>query len=117
MQICYQSRVGPLEWIGPATDAEIIRAAKDGRSIVVVPIAFVSEHSETLVELDIEYAELAHEHGAKGYFRVPTVGTHPDFITGLARLVRHAEPFDGRPRCGSGARPCGNAWRRCTCVA
>lgn len=117
VQICYQSRVGPLEWIGPATDAEIIRAAKDGRSIIVVPIAFVSEHSETLVELDIEYAELAHAHGAKGYFRAPTVGTHPDFIAGLARLVRHAEPFDGRPRCGSGARPCGNAWRRCTCVS
>lgn len=116
-QICYQSRVGPLEWIGPATDAEITRAAKDGRSIVVVPIAFVSEHSETLVELDIEYAELAHAHGAKGYFRVPTVGAHPDFIAGLARLVRHAEPYDGRARCGSGAKPCGNAWRRCTCVA
>src|SRR3546814_15520989 len=58
-QICYQSRVGPLEWIGPATDSEIEKAARAGQPIVVVPIAFVSEHSETLVELDIEYRKLA----------------------------------------------------------
>lgn len=113
-QICYQSRVGPLEWIGPATDAEITRAALDGKSIVVVPIAFVSEHSETLVELDIEYAELATHNGAKGYTRVPTVGTRPDFITGLAGLVRRAV-YDGTARCGSGAKTCGTAWRRCIC--
>lgn len=89
-QICYQSRVGPLEWIGPATDAEIARAALDKRVIVVVPIAFVSEHSETLVELDIEYAELAQHNGAAAYIRVATVGVHPSFIAGLAGLVRQA---------------------------
>lgn len=116
-QICYQSRVGPLEWLGPSTDAEVERAARDGCSILVVPITFVSEHSETLVELDIEYAELARLHGAKDYVRVPTVGTQPEFIAGLARLVRHSEIFDGQPRCGSGERPCGNAWRRCICVS
>jgi len=115
-RICYQSRVGPLEWIGPATDAEITQAAKDGCSIVVVPVAFVSEHSETLVELDIEYAELAHHNGAAGYSRVATVGARPDFIAGLARLVRGAD-FDGKTRCGFGPRPCGNAWRRCACDA
>jgi ferrochelatase len=115
-QICFQSRVGPLEWIGPATDAEITRAAREGKSIVIVPIAFVSEHSETLVELDIEYAELAAHNGAKGYARVPTVGTQPDFITGLAGLVRRAV-YDGAPRCGSGAKACGTAWRRCICKA
>ncbi|MEK9971063.1 MAG: ferrochelatase [Ferrovibrio sp.] len=114
-RICYQSRVGPLEWIGPATDAEIARAASDGRAIVVVPVAFVSEHSETLVELDIEYAELAHHNGASAYTRVPTVGAQPDFIQGLARLVREAG-FDGKTRCGSGQR-CGTAWRRCACAA
>ncbi len=115
-RICYQSRVGPLEWIGPATDAEITQAAKDGRSIVVVPVAFVSEHSETLVELDIEYAELAQHNGAASYIRVPTVGIQPDFIAGLAGLVR-AGDFDGSTRCGSGNRPCGNDWRRCACAA
>lgn len=115
-RICYQSRVGPLEWIGPATDAEIAQAATEGRSIVVVPVAFVSEHSETLVELDIEYAELAQHNGAAGYSRVATVGAQPDFITGLARLVQGAD-FDGRTRCGFGPRPCGDDWRRCACAA
>ncbi|MEJ0027777.1 MAG: ferrochelatase [Rhizomicrobium sp.] len=88
--VCYQSRVGPLEWIGPATDAEIRRAGADGRGVVIAPIAFVSEHSETLVELDIEYAHLAKSCGVADYLRVPTVGTHPDFIAALADLVVRA---------------------------
>ncbi|HEX6958034.1 MAG TPA: ferrochelatase [Ferrovibrio sp.] len=115
--ICYQSRVGPLEWIGPSTEAEVARAAKDGCAIVVVPVAFVSEHSETLVELDIEYAHLAMRAGAASYTRVPTVGTQPEFIVGLARLVRNATNYDGDPVSGSGEKPCGNAWRRCTCAS
>ena len=88
--VCYQSRVGPLKWIGPSTEAEIERAASDRKGIVLYPLSFVSEHSETLVELDIEYRELAEEKGVHTYVRVPTVGTHPHFIAGLARLVRHA---------------------------
>lgn len=113
-RICYQSRVGPLEWIGPATDAEIARAALEKRSIVVVPVAFVSEHSETLVELDLEYAELAQHNGAAGYTRVPTVGTQPEFIAGLASLVRGATD-GGAPRCGS-SQHCSSDWRRCVCA-
>jgi protoporphyrin/coproporphyrin ferrochelatase len=89
-QICYQSRVGPLEWIGPATDAEVRRAGADGKGLIVVPVAFVSEHSETLVELDIEYAKLAYEMGVPDYIRVPTAQTHPKFIQGLAGLVSAA---------------------------
>jgi ferrochelatase len=85
--VCYQSRVGPLKWIGPATDGEILRAAGEGLGVVVAPIAFVSEHSETLVELDIEYAKLARDSGAADYLRVPTVGTRPPFIAALAQLV------------------------------
>jgi ferrochelatase len=88
--VCYQSRVGPLEWIGPATEAEIARAAAEGKGIIVVPVAFVSEHSETLVELDIEYAELAKHGGAPDYIRVPTVRDHAEFISGLAFLVTSA---------------------------
>jgi ferrochelatase len=88
--ICYQSRVGPLKWIGPSTDAEIRRAGADKVAVVVYPLAFVSEHSETLVELDIDYRLLADEVGVPTYIRVPTVGTHPLFIAGLARLVRDA---------------------------
>ena len=88
--ICYQSRVGPLEWIGPATDAEIRRAGRDGKGVIVAPIAFVSEHSETLVELDIEYGKLASEAGVPDYRRAATVGTDPAFIDGLTGLVRKA---------------------------
>jgi protoporphyrin/coproporphyrin ferrochelatase len=89
-RICYQSRVGPLEWIGPATDEEIRRAGREGVPLVVAPISFVSEHSETLVELDIEYRHLAAASGVPAYHRVPTVGTAPGFIESLALLVRQA---------------------------
>lgn len=86
-RLCYQSRVGRLAWIGPSTEEEIRRAGVDRKPIVVVPIAFVSEHSETLVELDLEGRELAHTHGVPGYFRAPTVSAAPSFIAGLAALV------------------------------
>jgi ferrochelatase len=88
--VCYQSRVGPLKWIGPSTEDEIRRAGSDGTSIVLYPLSFVSEHSETLVELDIDYRHLAQQARVPRYVRVPTVGTHPLFIGGLARLVRDA---------------------------
>ena len=84
--ICYQSKVGPLKWITPYTEDEIISAAKNQIPIVLVPLAFVSEHSETLVELDIEYKNLALKYGVKNYFRVPTVRIHPEFIKCLTNL-------------------------------
>lgn len=102
---CYQSRVGPLKWIGPSTDESIIKAGADGVSVVLVPIAFVSEHSETLVELDMEYKHLADQHGVKQYIRVPTVSTHPAFIHGLADLCLRVDekgfycPWDGEDHC------------------
>jgi ferrochelatase len=112
---CYQSRVGPLEWIGPSTDAEIERAGKDGVPVVLSPIAFVSEHSETLVELDIEYKELAHEHSVPFYGRVPTVDAHPRFIEGLATMVRArlSQPLGVAPDCGE--RICEAGSTRCIC--
>jgi ferrochelatase len=85
-----QSRVGPLKWIGPSTEAEIQRAGADKVGVVLYPVSFVSEHSETLVELDIDYRRFAEIDGVPIYVRVPTVGTHPLFIAGLARLVRDA---------------------------
>ena len=88
--VCYQSRVGPLKWIGPSTESEIRRAAADKKNIVLYPLSFVSEHSETLVELDIDYRHLAEQAGVAKYVRVPAVGTHPQFIHGLANLVRAA---------------------------
>src|SRR5262249_21133141 len=80
--VCYQSRVGPLEWIGPYTDEEIRRAGREDVAVVLFPIAFVSEHSETLVELDIDYRHLAERSGVPDYVRIPTVGTTPAFIAG-----------------------------------
>lgn len=84
---CYQSRVGPLEWIKPYTDEEIKKAGAEGVPLVVVPIAFVSEHSETRVELDIEYKDLAEKSGVPFYHRVATVQDNPLFIQGLKQLV------------------------------
>ena len=92
--ICYQSRVGPLEWIGPSLDEEIKRASDDNIGIIILPIAFVSEHSETLVELDIEYCKIATDLALPYYGRVPAVGTHPDFIIGLQKLVNNASKSD-----------------------
>ena len=83
---CYQSRVGPLKWIGPSTTDELDRAGRDGVPVVLVPIAFVSEHSETLVELDIEYAHHAKEHGVTHYARVPTLSVDAAFIRALADI-------------------------------
>jgi ferrochelatase len=97
--VCYQSRVGRLEWIGPATDAEIRRAGAEGKRVIVAPIAFVSEHSETLVELDIEYRHLAEESGVPEYRRAPAVGDDAAFIAGLAGLVKQALAGD-TPACG-----------------
>jgi ferrochelatase len=86
--VSYQSRVGPVEWVQPYTDATIRKAGEEGRAVVLVPLAFVSEHIETLVELDIENRHLAEESGCPAYFRVPTVSTHPAFIAALAALVQ-----------------------------
>ena len=86
--VCYQSRVGPLEWVGPSTVDELARAGAAGLAVVVVPIAFVSEHSETLVELDIEYRAIAEAAGVAGYVRTPALGVGAAFIDGLADLVR-----------------------------
>jgi ferrochelatase len=88
--VCYQSRATPQKWIGPSTEHEIERAAKDRTAVLISPIAFVSEHSETLVELDIEYRELAEKHGVPGYFRAPAQNADPGFIGALADLVRRA---------------------------
>ena len=88
--LSYQSRVGPLKWIGPSTEDIIVENSKLGKHIVLVPIAFVSEHSETLVELDIEYKKLATENGSKDYLRVPAVTVNQDFINSLKSSILEA---------------------------
>lgn len=108
--ICYQSRVGPMKWLGPSTPEAIETAAKDGVGVVVTPIAFVSEHIETLVELDIEYGELAHEKGASPYLRAPAVGIAPLFIDALADAAVGALSHKGVAPFGQG---CKADWKAC----
>jgi ferrochelatase len=87
--ITYQSRVGPVKWLGPDT-LEYLQANAKGRAIVTVPIAFVSEHLETLYDMDILAKEAALKAGAIAYHRVPALGVRPDFIGAMAEIVRAA---------------------------
>ena len=113
-QICYQSRVGAQKWIGPSTEEALAKAAEDGKGVLIYPHAFVSEHVETLVELDIEYREVAEELGIHDYGRVSTVSVDPEFIDGLADMVRarageptkEAQPDCGKRLCPSGFEKC-----------
>ena len=88
--VCYQSRVGPLEWVGPSTDEVLEQAGRERAAIVLVPIAFVSEHSETLVELDVTYRELAEAVGVREFIRVPALGIADRYVESLANLVAGA---------------------------
>jgi protoporphyrin/coproporphyrin ferrochelatase len=86
-QVTYQSRVGPAKWLGPDTVRWLAENAKD-KVIVTVPIAFVSEHLETLYDMDILAKESAEKAGVRLYLRVPALGVRPDFIAALADVVR-----------------------------
>jgi len=89
--LAYQSRVGPVEWLRPYTDDALRELGEAGvKDLVVVPISFVSEHIETLEEIDIEYREIATEAGITNFRRVPALDTDPTFIRGLADLVQEA---------------------------
>ncbi|MBQ1543265.1 ferrochelatase [Caulobacter sp. CCUG 60055] len=110
--VCYQSRVGPMAWIGPATPDAIAQAAREGLGVVVAPIAFVSEHVETLVELDHEYAALAADLGCPAYVRVPALGVDRVFIDGLARIAVEALARDGGVR-PAGDWACAACWPKC----
>ncbi|MEW6329979.1 MAG: ferrochelatase [Pseudomonadota bacterium] len=91
--LCYQSRVGPLEWLRPYTE-DVIRekAAAGVKQMLVYPIAFVSDHVETLFELGITYAELARAQGIAHYRVCPALNSHPRFIAALKSLVLNAVP-------------------------
>lgn len=111
--VCYQSRVGPMKWIGPSTDAEIRRAGQDKVPVVIAPIAFISEHSETLVEIEIEYRKLADEEGVPFFGRVPAVGAASDFIEALASLIRRTRHEVMSISSGCGGRLCPNSYGGC----
>jgi ferrochelatase len=104
--VCYQSRATPQKWLDPSIETVIEQAAGEKVAVLVVPIAFVSEHSETLVELDVEYREIAEKLGVPGYFRVPAQNSNAGFIEALADLVvggrRHGDglcSFSGDRAC------------------
>lgn len=112
-RVCYQSRVGPLKWLSPSTEEEIRRAGAEGKGVLIAPIAFVSEHVETLVELDHEYAKVAQEAGCSPYLRAPAPGVDARFIEDLAQaaLVALSRSFGPRPHgawmCPAGLTKCG----------
>ena len=115
--LSYQSRVGPLRWIGPSTEDIIIENSKLGKHIVLVPIAFVSEHSETLVELDIEYKELADKNGCKNYLRVPALGTNTNYIKAMSDLIINKKEYDFNGRLFPPKIQCPNEFKKCPCLS
>ena len=114
--LSYQSRVGPLKWIGPSTEDIIIENSKLGKHIVLVPIAFVSEHSETLVELDIEYKELADKNGCKNYSRVPALGTNENYIKAMSNLIINKQDYKFNGRIFPPKTQCPNKFKKCPCL-
>ncbi|MDC0395481.1 ferrochelatase [Candidatus Pelagibacter sp.] len=114
--LSYQSRVGPLKWIGPSTENTIIENSKIGKHIVLVPIAFVSEHSETLVELDIEYKEIADANGCKNYTRVPALGINEDFIKAMSELITKKDEYKINENLYPPKIQCPSNFKKCPCL-
>ena len=100
--LSYQSRVGPLKWIGPSTENIIVENSKLGKHIVLVPIAFVSEHSETLVELDIEYKELA--------------GTNENYIKAMSNLIINKQDYNFNGELFPPKTQCPKRFKKCPCL-
>jgi ferrochelatase len=114
--LSYQSRVGPLKWIEPSTDDVIIENSKIGKHIVLVPIAFVSEHSETLVELDIEYKKLATDNGCNEYTRVPALGTNENFIQAMSELIINKDTYKISENFYPPKIQCPSNFKKCHCL-
>ncbi len=110
--ITYQSKIGPVKWLTPNTKHIINKLNQEKQEIVVVPISFVSEHSETLVELDIDYKQIAKE---ANYIRVPTVGTNKNFITCLKNLVKISLERPKNITSFEGRRLCEDKFKYCIC--
>jgi ferrochelatase len=95
-QIAFQSRLGPVKWLGPSLPDKLEElAAKGATPLVIVPVSFVSDHIETLYELDIQHREIAMGLGFTVYERAPALNTRPAFIAALADLVRSSAPSGG----------------------
>lgn len=113
-KITYQSKVGPMKWLSPNTEDEIVAAVSAKKDIIIVPIAFVSEHSETLVELDIEYKKLAKGHNIK-YKRVCTLGINEIYIKSLTEMVKNIDSAEEKITSSSQKRLCPKNYSKCPC--
>ena len=114
--LSYQSRVGPLKWIGPSTEEVILKNSKLNKHLVIVPIAFVSEHSETLVELDIEYEKLAKTNGCSNYTRIEALGVNKNFIDGLSDLILNKEDYKLTETLYPPKNRCPSNFSKCPCL-
>ena len=95
--LCYQSKVGPMKWLEPATDAMIRNlSAKGKKNLLIIPISFVSDHVETLFELDIEYRHVADECGIQNYIVMRGLNDSTLFLEGLTELVNEEIKKDSR---------------------
>jgi protoporphyrin/coproporphyrin ferrochelatase len=96
--LSYQSRLGPVRWLEPSTVDMVRRLAADGvKNLLVVPVSFVSDHIETLHELDVQLKKLALAQGITHFERAPVPGVRPSFIDALAGIVAHSLPRDSVP--------------------
>jgi ferrochelatase len=114
--LSYQSRVGPIKWIGPSTEDIIIKNSNLKKHLVIVPIAFVSEHSETLVELDIKYEKLAKKNGCENYTRIEALGINEDFIDCLSDLILYKEDYKFTDSLYPPPNKCPSNYIKCPCV-
>ncbi len=114
--LSYQSRVGPLKWIEPSTEEVIVQNSKLNKHLVIVPIAFVSEHSETLVELDIEYEKLAKTNGCTNYTRIEALGVNESFIDGLSDLILNNEDYKLTDSLYPPKNRCPSNFTKCPCL-
>ncbi len=88
-ELAFQSRLGPVKWLSPSLPEKLRELAGRGAPpLVLVPVSFVSDHIETLYELDIQHRDIARDLGFTTYVRTPALNTRPDFIAALADLVR-----------------------------
>lgn len=112
-QICYQSKVGRLKWTEPSLGAEIDRASQDETGVIIVPIAFTSEHSETLVELDMEYRLIAEEKNLPFYYRVKALNSDGYFMDSLVQICQNVSRKKQFCSNDSGSRICPKTFKQC----
>jgi len=103
--LAFQSRTGPVKWIGPGTEEVLTELGEDGVSdVLIIPLSFVSDHIETLYEVDMLFADAARAAGITGYYRTPALNCHPLFIDALAGLVQDKLAATSRTDTSSNSR-------------